>query len=269
MENKSKELSILVYSCWKNSDMWSIFIGLFRKYWPECFYQVILLTDMTGDRKERYGFDQVVVLDSNWKEMIYAGLRAADTEYVMLWMDDYLLCDHVKNEDIDFYMNLVRKFNAANMRLIESPSIVAETYSKDRSLNYYKPGTAYSVSTQAGIWNTALLKKYMEHYQTPWDFERKGSLEIKDYEHPFLAPKNYVFPYEEAVRRGKWLDSGVRLCRRNHIRIDFKRRKQMNSFELAWIYFKGGILEINPTLVLKIQNCCYRIKERFVRRELC
>ena len=247
------ELAVLVYSCWKNSDMWSVFMQLFRKYWKECRYQVILLTDKVDDR-DKYGFDDVIVLDGNWREMVLAGLDAAGTEYVMLCMDDYLLCDYVKNEDIVFYVQAARKYHAANIRLVESPSIVPTTFAMDRNMNFYKPGTAYSVSTQAGIWNVSLLRVYMKHYDSPWDFERRGSIEIKDDQHPFLAPKNYVFPYEEAVRRGKWLDSGVRLCKRNNIKLDFKRRRQKSNFELSWIYFKGGILEMNPTLVVKMQN---------------
>ncbi len=252
--NKNQELSILIYSCWKNSDMWDVFMKLFSKYWPDCIYQTVLLTDRVDNIEEKYGFDEVVVLDGTWKEMLFAGMDMVHTKYVMLWMDDYLLCDYVKNEDIHFYIDVARKYNAANIRLIESPSIAAKTFEKDGNFNCYKAGTAYSFSTQVGIWDVVLLKKYIKNYQTPWDFERKGSVEIKDNRHPLLAPKNYTFPYEEGVRRGKWMDNGVRLCRRNNISLDFNKRKQMSSFELAWIYFKGGILEISPTKIVKIQN---------------
>lgn len=253
---KSRSLSILVYSCWKNSDMWGIFLQLLNKYWADCLYQVILLTDKLEDVKDKWkGFDEIVVLDSTWKEMIYAGMNVADTEYVMLWMDDYLLCDYVKNEDIDSYVEVARKYKAANVRLHELTFTSAKTFAKDRDLRYCKPGTAYSISTQVGIWNVKLLKVYMADYESPWDFERRGSLEIKDYKHPILAPKQYVFPYEEGVRRGKWMDNGVRLCRRNNISLDLSKRKQMSEFEMAWLYFKGGILAKNPNLILRVQRC--------------
>lgn len=262
--SKNNQLSILVYSCWKNSDMWDVFMQLFKKYWDDCIYQVILLTDKVNNKEFKYGFDKVVVLDSTWKKMILAGMDVANTEYVMLWMDDYLLCDYVKNEDIDLYINIVRKYNAANIRLVESPVTKSKTFAKDKSLNCYEVGTAYSICTQIGIWNAALLKKYIKNYHTPWDFERKGSIEIRDYQHPLLAPKNYTFPYEEGVRRGKWMDNGVRLCKRNNIPLDFSRRKQMSSMEMAWIYFKGGILEKSPTLIVKAQNFCGNLKNYVV-----
>ena len=257
---KSKDLSILLYSCRKNADMWKVFLTLFKKYWPDCKYQLILLTDKCADDGEESGFDAVVECDSNWHDMIMAGIKRADTEYVMLWMDDYLLCDYVKNADIEYYIAKAKKYQAANIRLAESPTIPANTFARDKELNFYQPGTAYSFSTQVGIWSTDFLKKYVKKDWSAWDFERKGSIEVKDTKHPLLAAKNYTFPYEEGVRRGKWMDNGIRVCKRNNIELDFKKRKPMSNFELAWIYFKGGILGLNPTLVVKIQNLLQRRK---------
>lgn len=175
-------------------------------------------------------------------------------EQDMLWMDDYLLCDYVNNEDIEYFLTEARRYQAANIRLIESPTIKANSFIKDERYNYYEPGTAYSFSTQIGIWDVECLKNYIKPDWSAWDFERKGSLEIEDFEHPLLAPKFYNFPYEEGVRNGKWLDCGVRVCKRNGIVLDFNKRKPMSNFELAWIYFKGGIIECNPNLVLRLQH---------------
>ncbi len=257
---KNADMAILVYSCWKNRDMWRIFLKLFRKYWQNCPYRLILLTDKYNGKGEAYDFDDIVVCDSNWHDMIMAGIECAGTEYIMLWMDDYLLCDYIQNEDIAYYVEKARKHHAANLRLAESPTIPSKVFEGDRELNCYKPGTAYSFSTQVGIWNVDFLKKNMKEDWSAWDFERKGSLEVKDYAYPLLAARNYTFPYEEGVRRGKWMDNGIRLCQRNNIRLDFKKRKPMSSFELAWIYLKGGILGLNPTFIVKVQNFFQRLK---------
>ncbi len=257
MENRC-ECAILLYSCWKNSDMWSIFLTLFRKYWPDCMCPVVLLTDKLEDIQKGKGFDDVVILDSSWGNMVLAGIERVKTGYVMLWMDDYLLCDYVRNDDIAYYIEKAKKFHAANIRLLESSIIQSEIYQPDPSFHVYKPGTAYSFSTQVGIWDAKLLRKYICRDWTPWDFERKGSLEVKDFNHPLLAPRAYSFPYEEGVRRGKWMDNGIRICQRNNISLDYKRRKPMSNFELAWIYFKGGLLGLNPTWIVRIQNWLHK-----------
>lgn len=251
---KSTELSILVYSCWKNSDMWDVFLTLFHKYWSDCEFKVILLTDYLEDNRYFETFDEIITIDSNWHDMIIAGIEKAKTDYVMLFMDDYLLCDYINNEDIKKYIFFARKYDAANIRLVESPSIKAIPYSLDSNFSYYEPGTAYSFSTQVGVWNSEFLKRNIKSNWSAWDFERIGSMQVKDNKHPLLAPIDYTFPYEEGVRRGKWMDNGIRLCKRNNIAIDFCIRPAMTSFELAWIYFKGGLLETNPNIVVKIQN---------------
>jgi hypothetical protein len=257
---KSKDLAILVYSCWKNRDMWRIFLTLFKKYWSDCCYQLILLTDIYDKDflEESCKFDQVVVLDSNWHDMLMEGIKKADTDYVMLMMDDYLICDYVNSDDLEYYISKAKRYHAANIRLTESRTIPSKTYVKDEELNYYEPGTAYSFSTQPGIWDADFLKKYVKNEWSAWDFERRGSIEVKVAGCPLLASKNYTFPYEEGVRRGKWMDNGISICKRNNIQIDFSKRPAMNNFELAWIYFKGGLLELNPTLIVKLQNLLQR-----------
>lgn len=100
---KSDELSILVYSCIKNKDMWErngIFTTLFRKYWRNCAYKVVLVTDDCPiEQRESDVFDKIIVYNGNWYEMIFKGMEVTNTPYVMLWMDDYLLCDYVQNRE--------------------------------------------------------------------------------------------------------------------------------------------------------------------------
>ncbi len=66
----SDRLSIIIYSCWKNRDMWEIFSKLFRKYWSECPYQVILVTDIYHDTDNQYVFTKIVQIDDTWAKMI-------------------------------------------------------------------------------------------------------------------------------------------------------------------------------------------------------
>lgn len=266
---KSDKMAIIIYSCEKNKDMWNYFSILFKKYWKDCPYQVILVTDRfegkeTGSyqlTESEYVFDKVVVDDNTWSHMLKSAIKAAGTPFVSLWMDDYLLCDYIENQVIEEKIALTEKYHAGNLRLVESPMIPSEMYKDDPNTGFYKPGTAYSICTQVGIWNTEYLEKYMKDGWSAWDFERLGSIEIKDEEYPLLATLDYTFPYEEGVRRGMWMDNGVRLCKRNGIKLDFKKRPAMSNWELCKIYFKGAVLEWNPTLVVKIQNFLSRRKK--------
>lgn len=259
MENK--KLSIIIYSCWKNRDMWYVFSALFNKYWSDCDYKLLLATDKYEYKDELWAFDDIVVLDDTWARMIKAAINKSGTKYVMLWMDDYLLCDYVSSSDIQKQINRAEKYNAANLRLVESP-VCKRHYKEQKNIGYYKLGEPYSLSTQVGIWDSDFLLSIIQDSWSAWDFERIGSMQIKDIRQPLLVALDYVFPYEEGVRKGKWMEAGEKLCKRNGIKIDTAKRPVMSNFDMSKIYLQGALLDWCPKLILKMQNIINGHKHR-------
>ncbi len=254
---KSQDLSIIIYSCWRNRDMWDIFSALFRKYWSDCPYPILLVTDEYQQMDKQYVFTQVIQKNDTWAKMIKEAIQQAKTPYVSLWMDDYLLCDTVQNSDIERQLKRAVKANAANIRLIESPKCYGH-WKNQRNIGYYKRGEAYSLNTQVGIWNSDYLLRTLKDEWSAWDFERIASLDKTDHKaaenQPILVALDYIFPYEEGVRKGKWMQQGAKLCKRNGIAIDTKVRPIMTNMEMAKIFFQGAVLDWNANLVLKVQN---------------
>jgi len=241
--------------------MWEVFSKLFRKYWKDCPYHIILVTDKYKKTEKEYVFDKVAVCDDTWARMIKKAVNEVGTPYVMLWMDDYLLCDYVSNDDVEKQLGRAKHYHAANFRLTESPEC-AGIYKENDVIGYYKRGEAYSLDTQVGIWDCGFLKKFIRDEWSAWDFERIGSLSREYREQPVLVSLDYEFPYEEGVRQGKWMQQGAKLCKRNGIRPDYSKRPVMTNAEMAKIYFKGAILDWNPTLVVKIQNMVMKVNKR-------
>lgn len=257
--NKSNTMSIIIYSCWKNRDMWEIFSKLFSKYWSDCKYPVILVTDEYHQTEKKYVFTSIVENDDTWAKMIKEAIKQANTPYVMLWMDDYLLCDYISNEDIEKQLERVKEYEAANLRLVESPKCKG-IYRDNEQIGYYQQGEAYSLNTQVGIWDANYLCKTIDDEWSAWEYERIASLQKDISEQPILVSLDYVFPYEEGVRKGKWMIAGAKLCQRNGIKLDTNIRPIMSNMEMAKIYFQGAILDWNPTFVVKIQNLINRCK---------
>ena len=81
-------------------------------------------------------------------------------------------------------------------------------------------------------------------------------------EQPVLVSLDYVFPYEEGVRKGKWMVAGAKLCQRNGIKLDTNVRPIMTNGEMAKIYAQGAILDWNPTFIVKIQNLLNKCKRK-------
>lgn len=261
-----KSVAIIIYSCERNSDMWPIFSTLFRKYWSNCPYEVALVTDGYKGKKEgvyeggkELIFSKIIVCDKNWSLMIRTAIDIMGTPFVSLWMDDYLLCDYVPENIMEHYIEVMHQYHAANIRLVR-PAYAKLCVPDKRNcgVGIWKPGTAYSICTQVGIWDVEFLKRNIKNGWSAWDFERKGSLQIQDREHPLLVSLDYVFPYEEGVRKGKWMDQGVRLCERNGIELNFRRRPRMSNWEMCKSYLKGAVLDLNPTIIVKLQNKIFK-----------
>lgn len=247
MDNR---LSIIVYSCKKNSRMWPVFLKLFRKYWNNCQYKLILVTDFHAKGEE--GFDQIIAIDDTWGKMIKQAIQEADTKYVSLWMDDYLLCDYVDNNVISEKIDVAIRYKAINFRLVEAPKAYGGYC--ESNIGYYRLGDAYSLSTQVGIWDSKFLLDFIPDLWSAWDFERIGSMSRIKLEQPILVCLDYTFPYIEGVRNGKWMMQGYDLCKRNGIDVTETGKKVMSNIEMAKIYFKSAIIDINPNLVQRIQN---------------
>lgn len=253
-------LSIIIYSCWKNRDMWEIFSKLFRKYWKNCPYQVLLVTDAYHETDKRYVFTKVVQIDDTWARMIKEAVKQAQTPYVSLWMDDYLLCDYVQDADVEKQLARAVKYHAANMRLTESPACQGH-WERHKNIGYYRRGKAYSLATQIGIWDSSFLNRTLKDEWSAWDFERIASLDRTDDKQPILVALDYEFPYEEGVRKGRWMQQGAKLCKRNGIELDTKVRPIMTNMEMAKIYFQGAVLDWNATFVVRVQNLLARCRK--------
>ena len=189
--------------------------------------------------------------------MIKKAMKVANTPYVMLWMDDYLLCDYIQNEDIQKQIERAKNWATANLRLVESPKCKG-IYQNNNKIGYYDRGEAYSLSTQVGIWDRKFLENLIDEEWSAWNFERIGSLSKKNLQQPILVSLDYVFPYEEGVRKGKWMIQGANLCRKNSIKLDYTKRPIMTNLEMAKIYFQGAILDWNPNLIVCVQNIIHK-----------
>ena len=264
MQNKTTKFGIVIYSCWKNNDMWDIFSFFINKYWKECPYSIILVTDKAPKTKRSWCFDQIVEYDSTWGDMILYTINHCNLKYVSLWMDDYLLCDYVENEKIEHSLMLMEHLQAAMLKLyfegFEKDKEKKGTNKKDNKkvrLIPYK--RAYALSLQGAIWDVDFLRKHIDKEWSAWDFERIGSMNIEDKDKKLYTYSGYIIPYVEGVRQGKWMQQGAELCLRNNIVLNPKKRKVMSNWDMAKIYFKGALLDLNPSLIVRIQNSLLKI----------
>ena len=251
----NNECTILVASCDKYADLLRPFIVLFRKYWPDCPFTLWLVTE-TDPKIE--GFDRVLACGTglNWAERERRALKEIVTPYVMMLCDDYYLSEPVNTGLILRRFEQMKRFNAANLRLIPNPKPTkANSKPFGEGLLEYRKNTAYCIATQSGFWELGFLRKLAEGKTSIWDFERYGSFEVGDETRPILVTPTKEFPFLDAVHKGCWETWGVKCLADNGIDYDFSKRG-LPPFKTRLIEgLKGLVFRIVPNnWIVRVQN---------------
>ena len=249
-------LTVVATSCDKYLDLLEPFSLLFRRYWPDCPYEVVLGTEsaIVPNAVPHSVFQRVIPCGKlPWGHLLAKTLDSVSTPYVLFLLDDYLLCDSVSTSTIEHTLALARKYTAGNLRLVPSPR-PSRIFSETEKLGEYLPQTAYCVSTQTGIWDTQFLKALSSRFTSGWQFERKASFATELLTQPLLCATTTQFPYVDAIHKGKWERSAFQLCERNGIDVATFPRPVMNDWDYVKKHVKGTILNLNPTRVIQLQN---------------
>ena len=257
---RNKDCTVLVTSCDAYQDVERPFIAPFRKYWPDCPFELVLVTE-TADcpdseaNRDAPRFDRIHATGKgkNWCQMLAEALTQIETPYVLLLMNDYLLTSPVDTLGFQRRLAQAKMFDAANLRLNPNPKGRISWRGSD--LLEYPKNTAYCVTCQTGIWNKSYLMKLADQNRSAWEFERLGSFMVGDEPRPLLVTREKEFPFIDAVHKGYWEEAGIELCRRNGIPIDFTARLRQPLHVKAREGFKSLIFAVFPwTLVVRIQN---------------
>ena len=265
-DSLSKLCTVVCCSCDKYADLQPVFLELFRKYWPDCPFSLVLVTETDliarlatpADPKnptDPNSFSQVFALGAgkNWASRLVEALDKIETPYVLMLCDDYFLERKVDTAKMISRLEEMRRRNAANLRLIPNP--VGGKAVEGSDLLEYERNTAYCIATQAGFWEKGFLKSLAAPVASIWEFERYGSFAVGGEQRPLLHTATKEFPFVDAVHKGHWEKFGVRVCRENGIAIDFAKRGLPPLKARLVEGLKGLIFAIVPTTwLVRLQN---------------
>lgn len=237
-------LAIVVQSCDKYDDLWDGFYTLFFKYWKNCSYPIYHITET-----KTCAFPGVTTINtkevSKWSDMLKNGLEKVNEDYVLYLLEDYFLIKPVDENRIEKAVEILQKENAACLRLVPVPG-PDKNFKDYTDIGEISKNAAYSLSTQASIWNKSILHNIILPNETGWEFECNGSLRVKETSEVFLGVKahsktvetgNYPYTYCcTAVYKGKWMREAVELCKKENITIDKNKRKIESKFENYYRY---------------------------------
>lgn len=218
---RNSDCTILVASCDAYADVLAHFETFFAKFWPDCPFDVVLVTETARERLGIFTRQVACGKGMAWSPMLATALDAISTPYVVLMMDDYFLSAKVDTANFLRRLGDARRLDAAFLRLLPSP---ARYWSYDDEFGIYKPNTAYCVSCQVSIWAKDFLRRIAGATTSAWEFERRGSFMCGDETRPFLVTRKREFVFIDAVHKGCWEKFAADFCAANGVTLDFRRR---------------------------------------------
>lgn len=254
----SPDCTVIVCSCDKYADLLGPFLTLFRKYWSDCPFELVLITESDPALQGFERFDRMICCgtDMNWASRLVKALNQINTPYVLMLCDDYYLEKEVDTTLILKRLAEMKRFNAANLRMIPNPKpTAANTVGRKGDLYEYRKNTAYCIATQAGFWDRNFLKRLAEPVASIWEFERYGSFAVTKDPHPLLVTATREFPFLDVVHKGHWEKYGVGCLRANDITYDFSRRGLPPVSIQIKEALKALVFTLIPnTWIVRIQN---------------
>ena len=236
------QLWIVVPSCDAYQDLWQPFFSLMFRYWPDCPYPIALLSNSLQFDHHRITNISVGGDKSDWSGRLSRGLSQVPTQSILLILEDFFFRTKVDQSRVAEAVRNFETLNAKCLRLIPRPAPTdTSNPSGFAKLGTITVGTPYRVSTQAAIWNKAVLQELLQSGESIWSFELDGSERSAKFDTGFFGTTDHVLTYRHhVVEKGRWFPWSAREFAKQNIGCDFSRREVMTpSQALKWTIRKS------------------------------
>lgn len=231
-----KDMSIVVSSCDKYSELWPHFFKQLFKNWPDLDMKIYLVSNQVG-----YDDKRVTVLNTSsedqWSDNMIDALGKIDSKYVLYLQDDYFISKAVDEQRLIQALHAMQKANAGYLELF------IEDKGFEKRPNEFLLGSAvklknveYRNSLQSAIWDKELLLRLLVENENPWQFEVIGNERSKGASEAFWGlTENSPIEYLNIVDKGFVNSHSLNNARQ--IGIDYTPSKLPISDENKFLYY--------------------------------
>ena len=253
----TQNVAILIVSCDKYNDVWSLFFRTFRKYWPDCDYKIYL---GTNNLKCVEANVQTINIgdDLSYSENLTKMLNQIDSEYVITWVDDLMLTSDVDSEKIKKIVDYAIKNDIDFVKLL--PNYPYAYKEEMHGIGRLPNGIKYQVTIGISIIKKSFMKASISGKKSAWELEYEISNNIKsDNDKKIYAltsnAVNYPINYINVLGRGRVIRNSQKYIFENgarHLAIDrgLQPVKEYLYYRLYLIYLS----------ILKKLNIYWKIK---------
>ena len=216
-DNNLPDISLVIFTCDKFSDLWESGIGLLNKNWAGRKLKTYLITDKATERV----FDNVTVIsageNAELSERMKAALDAIDTEYVLVTLDDYFFIKPINDNLIMRCLDIAKREDLDYLRLY---TFLNAKYVKDKYGDYddiYSIDTKsrYNVNLYPAIFSKKFLYSTVGETLNAWQYEVSLTKKADAFGAKCAIIKPNAIDMLDVVRKGKILRPAHRFLKRN------------------------------------------------------
>lgn len=252
-------VSILVPSCDRYRDLWTPFLTLFRRHWPDCPWPLYVGSNH-AECAEQGAIPLAIGDDITWSKGLRAMLDRIDSPVVLILLDDFFFEAKVDTAKLTGLVHDFERLDAAYLRLVPMPPPDLRL-ARFSAVGEIDVGAPYRTSLQAAFWRKDDLLAVLDERENPWQFEVLGSRRADSFERGFYSVWEPALRYYPGVVAGRWEPYGLAVCRDQGVAVDLAARPVMSAKEN--LTRRLGALAWKPWYMLPWQTRAAAV--RFVR----
>ncbi len=230
--------SILISSHSNAFDIWKISHYFLTKYWQDCPFEIYL--GANGDDNKSYCPPNWRYIntgpDISWSSSMLSYLNNIQTKYILLFLDDFVVLDHINTTTIKEAVLFANESGAKMLRLSPNPKGDIRVNDEFTRINI-EGKVPYATSLQIALWDKKLLMDLLTYDFTPWEFETKAGKtpHCLKYHDLFFVSNSNLIQYTHIVEKGKFYPYILELVANEKVNFDLSNRPMMQPHELQSI----------------------------------
>ena len=194
-------LSVLIGTCDEYCPLWENFSICFDRYWKHRTRNIFVGETIPVPSYANTTFETILCGKGlPWGQKMLEGIKVSE-EYIFFILEDYFFHYSYSAQQLNTYVEDMKLHKMNRLQISVSGH---QKYAAVDNLNYDQivPNSNYLISMQPSIWRKEFLLNVLKPEYSPWDFELKGSRQIKNKETGIYIDRAVPTVYFNAVRRG-------------------------------------------------------------------
>lgn len=221
----NRRASVFVASSDNTRDVFDRVFAAFRRWWPECPYNIYAGFNLPYT--DAQGFTPVYAPVSGWAGELSLQLQQIKADYVILFLDDFLLLKKVATDRLCWLVDRAVSLDLSYLRLspvrrAALPRLIHRCSTQQDAFETVPKRDPYYSSLQVALWKRSHLLDCLKGGVGIWDFEH---LRPSAVDHHAIVGES-PFTYRHVVEKGRWLPDAAKLLNVAKVRNELGVRPQ-------------------------------------------